>query len=100
MFKVKLQARNQLGTPGGEKSFRRVAQKCLNYVQYFQTMSNVFFHGSEKFSRGVSPLCSCGYGPVKLSLFPILFLPTQISQVRPFNHPALNFVILNLQIYK
>jgi len=27
----------------------------LNYVQYFQTISNTFFQGGEKFSRGASP---------------------------------------------
>ena len=32
----------------------------LNYVQYFQTKCNTFFHGVENFSRGVSPP---GYGP-------------------------------------
>ena len=37
------QARNQLGTPGGTKSFLRGAQ-------IFWTMSNAFFQGSEKFS--------------------------------------------------
>ena len=27
----------------------------MNYVQYFQTLSNTFFQGGEKFSKGVSP---------------------------------------------
>ena len=54
------QARNQLETPGGAKSFLREAQ-------IFQTMSNTFFQGGEKTFRGAPP-CLCaptpGYGPV------------------------------------
>jgi len=52
------QARNQLGTPGGAKSFLRGAQ-------IFQAMSNTFFEGGEKNLRGSSPtMRPSGYGPV------------------------------------
>jgi len=61
------QARNQLGTPGGAKSFLRVAQ-------IFQTMSNAFklcptyfSRGGEKFSRGLRPPCA----PLVAGLFHI-----------------------------
>jgi len=43
----KYAARNQLGTPGGAKSFLR-DPKFLNYIQYFQTISNTFFQGGQK----------------------------------------------------
>jgi len=41
------QARNQLGTAGGAK-FSERGPNFLNYVQYFQTMSNTFFPGGAK----------------------------------------------------
>ena len=43
------QARNQLGTPGGAKSFPRGAKFFLNYVQYFYTVSSTFFQMRRKF---------------------------------------------------
>ena len=58
------QARNQLGTPGGAKSF-------LRGVQIFWTLSNIFklypthfSRGGEKFYRELRPPCAPpGYGP-------------------------------------
>ena len=41
------QARNQLGTPGGAKSFWE-GPKFLNYVQEFHTMPNTFFQVGQK----------------------------------------------------
>jgi len=41
------QARNHLGTPGGEE-FSESGANFLNYVQYFQTMSNIFFQWGRK----------------------------------------------------
>ena len=40
-------ARNQLGTPGWVKSFLG-GSKFLNYVQFFQTMSNTFSRGEKE----------------------------------------------------
>jgi len=40
MLNTKLQARNQLGTPGGAKSFHRG-------TQIFKTMSSTFCRGSK-----------------------------------------------------
>jgi len=42
------QACNQLGTPGG-KEFSERGPNFLNYVQSFQTMSNIFLQGEGKF---------------------------------------------------
>ena len=42
------QARNQFGTPGGEKSFLR-EDSFLNYVQWFQNTSNTIFLWGRKF---------------------------------------------------
>ena len=55
-----LQARNQLATSGGVKSFLR-GPKFFNYVQYFQTMSNTFFQGRAKLLLG-------GFDPPAYSL--------------------------------
>jgi len=59
------QARNQIGTPGGAKSFPSGAQ-------IFWTMSNIFklcptyFSRRGNLSTGVSPPCSPpGYGPAE-----------------------------------
>jgi len=41
------QTRNQLGTPGGAKSFLRGSQILLCPI-FFEAMSNTFFHGGEK----------------------------------------------------
>jgi len=41
------QARNQLGTPGS-KEFSESGPGFLNYAQYFQIMSNIFFQGERK----------------------------------------------------
>jgi len=45
------QARNQLGTPGGEE-FSERGPNFLNYVQ------NIFPGAGEIFSRGASPPCT------------------------------------------
>jgi len=37
-----------LGQQEGRRVFRE-GPKFLNYVQYFQTVSNTFFHGGRKF---------------------------------------------------
>jgi len=48
------QARNQLGTPGGAKSFPRGAQIFLNMLNSF-TLCPTHFSRVENFSRGDSP---------------------------------------------
>ena len=45
------QARNQFGTPGGEKSFLR-GDSVLNYIQWFENTSNTIFLWGRNFSRG------------------------------------------------
>jgi len=42
------QARNQFGTPGGEKSFLR-GDSFLNHIQWFQNTSNTIFLWGRKF---------------------------------------------------
>jgi len=54
------QARNQLGTPGGAKSFLRGAQIFLTMSNSFKLCPTHLSREGEKFSRGVSPP---GYGP-------------------------------------
>jgi len=60
------QARDQIGTPEGAKSFLGGAQifkLCPIVLNY--CMSNTFFQLGEKLSRlGESPMCSSSYGPV------------------------------------
>jgi len=46
--------------------FSESGPNFLNYVQYFQTMSKLFFQECKKFSRGLSFLCAhSSYGPVR-----------------------------------
>jgi len=51
--------RNQLGTPGGAKSFPRGAQMFRTMSNIFKLCPTHFSSGGENFCRGLSPL---GYG--------------------------------------
>jgi len=71
---VETQARNQLMTPGGAKSFLKGAQIFLTVSNSFRLCPTLFSRGGEKFSRGDSrPLRPPNYGPVETSLY-ITFL--------------------------
>jgi len=49
---------------GGSEEFSERGPSFLNYVQYFQTRSNIFFQSGRKLSKGPSPpgyvLCILG----------------------------------------
>jgi len=70
------QARHQLGTPGGAKSFLRGAQNLKlcpivsNYIQH------IFPGGGENFSRALPPLRPPAYGPGGRQ-FQLIFLEEQ-----------------------
>jgi len=48
---TRLQTRNQFGAPGGGEEFSESGANFLNYVQYFQTMPNIFFQGVKEILR-------------------------------------------------
>ena len=74
------QARNQLGTPGGAKSF-------LRGVQVFYTISNTFFQMGRKKFEGVSPFLITRKGQSRGREGPTTLSPSaQFAHVRPFSY--------------
>jgi len=59
-----MQARNQLGTLGGAKSFLRGAQIFETMSTSFKICPTHFSRKGKNFSRGAKPPCATsGYGP-------------------------------------
>jgi len=82
---VRHQARNQLATPGGAKSFPRGAQIFWTMSSNFKLPTH-FSRGGEKFSRGASPrlpaphLVTVLSGTVTHILHRLTFAPVAIDQ--------------------
>jgi len=77
------QARNQLGTPRGAKSFLRAAQIFKTMSNNFNYVLHIFPGGEKKFAGGFSPLAPSDYGPGYWALGLVVVLSNFVHFLTP-----------------